>query len=83
MMAEADKREIMGFRLLPGFLGRRSQSAMVEAVREVVGAAPLVRPVTPWGRPMSVRMTSAGRLGWVICSLSCERTGAGMLTRPF
>ena len=39
---------------------------MVEAVREVVGAAPLVRPVTPWGRPMSVRMTSAGRLGWVI-----------------
>ncbi len=39
---------------------------MAGAVREVVGAAPLVRPVTRWGRPMSVRMTSAGRLGWVI-----------------
>ena len=25
-----------------------------------------MRPVTPWGRPMSVRMTSAGRVGWVI-----------------
>ena len=65
-MAEAGEREIMGFRLLPGFLGRAEQSAMVEAVREVVRAAPLVRPVTPWGKPMSVRMTSAGRLGWVI-----------------
>jgi alkylated DNA repair protein (DNA oxidative demethylase) len=65
-MTGAGEHEIMGFRILPGFLGRRSQSAMAEAVREVVGAAPLVRPVTRWGRPMSVRMTSAGRLGWVI-----------------
>ncbi len=65
-MAETGEREIMGFRLLPGLLGRAEQSAMVEAVREVVRAAPLVRPVTPWGKPMSVRMTSAGRLGWVI-----------------
>ncbi len=65
-MAEAGEREIMGFRLLPGLLGRAEQSAMVEAVREVVRAAPRVRPVTPWGKPMSVRMTSAGRLGWVI-----------------
>ena len=65
-MASGSERDIAGFRILPGFLGRRSQSAMVEAVREVVRAAPLVRPVTPWGKPMSVRMTSAGRLGWVI-----------------
>jgi alkylated DNA repair protein (DNA oxidative demethylase) len=65
-MAVADNREIMGFRILPGFLARRAQFVMVEAVREVVRDAPLVRPVTRWGRPMSVRMTSAGRLGWVI-----------------
>jgi len=38
---------------------------MVEALREVVRAAPLIRPVTPGGRPMSVRMTAAGRFGWV------------------
>lgn len=49
-----------------GWLDVRAQSALVAAVRGVVKQAPLVRPVTAWGRPMSVRMTSAGRLGWVI-----------------
>ena len=56
----------MGFRLLPGYLDQSAQQAMVAALREVIARAPLVRPVTPWGKPMSVRMTSAGRLGWVI-----------------
>ena len=65
-MGSGSAREIAGFRILPGFLARPAQSAMAAAVRAVVGAAPLVRPVTRWGRPMSVRMTSAGRLGWVI-----------------
>ena len=67
-MVRMDEREIIGFRLLPGFVGRPSQSEMVEAVRGIVGAAPLVRPVTRWGKQMSVRMTSAGRLGWVIAA---------------
>ncbi len=49
-----------------GHLGRAAQEAMVAALRAVIAEAPLVRPVTPWGKPMSVRMTSAGRLGWVI-----------------
>lgn len=57
--------EIRGFRLFPGFLDRPAQEAMVAALRGVVAAAPLFRPVTPGGKPMSVRMTSAGRLGWV------------------
>lgn len=55
-----------GVRHLPGFLSRPAQEAMVAALRGVIAAAPLLRPVTPWGKPMSVRMTSAGRLGWVI-----------------
>lgn len=38
---------------------------MVAQVRAVVAAAPLVRPVTPRGQPLSVRMTSAGSHGWV------------------
>lgn len=59
-------REIMGFRLLPGLLDQAAQEAMVAALRAVIAEAPLIRPVTPWGKPMSVRMTSAGRLGWVI-----------------
>jgi alkylated DNA repair protein (DNA oxidative demethylase) len=31
----------------------------------VAAAAPFVRPETPRGRPMSVRMTAAGRYGWI------------------
>jgi alkylated DNA repair protein (DNA oxidative demethylase) len=61
-----DAYEILGFRILPGFLVRAGQEAMVEALRGVIRVAPLIRPVTPWGKPMSVRMTAAGRLGWVI-----------------
>jgi len=65
-MGAGAEREIMGVRLLPGCLDRAAQEAMVAALRLVIAEAPLIRPVTPWGKPMSVRMTSAGRLGWVI-----------------
>lgn len=57
--------DIRGFRLWRGYLDRPAQEALVEALRVVVAAAPLVQPVTPGGRQMSVRMTAAGRLGWV------------------
>lgn len=58
-------REIRGLRVWPGYLGRAAQHALVEDLRAVAAAAPLVQPVTPGGRQMSVRMTAAGRLGWV------------------
>ena len=58
--------EIGGFVIHRGWLDRVAQEAMLGDVRAVLAAAPLVRPVTAWGKPMSVRMTSAGRLGWVI-----------------
>ncbi len=61
----AECRDIRGFRWYPGLVGPEGQVAMVAALREVVAAAPLIRPVTPGGRVMSVRMTAAGRLGWV------------------
>lgn len=57
--------EIGGFRIHKAFLDRPAQIVMVEALRDVVRAAPLFSPMTPWGKPMSVRMTSAGRYGWV------------------
>lgn len=38
---------------------------MLADIREVVRAAPLFVPRTPRGKPMSVRMTSAGSLGWI------------------
>lgn len=58
--------EIAGFRILHGRLDDAAQAAMLAELRGVIRTAPLMRPVTRWGRPMSVRMTAAGRLGWVI-----------------
>ena len=57
--------DLHGAALYPGYLGPDEQAALVDDLRSVVAAAPLFAPVTPWGGPMSVRMTSAGRYGWV------------------
>lgn len=55
-----------GTRHLPGFFDAAAQAALVEDIRAVVAAAPLFVPVMPrTGRPMSVRMTNCGALGWV------------------
>lgn len=56
---------IGGARLLPGYLAPAAQRAMVGELRTVARAAPFFRPVTRFGRPMSVQMTSAGACGWV------------------
>jgi len=55
-----------GVRHIPGHLSRDEQVALVDAVREVAAAAPLYRPEMPrTGKPLSVRMTNCGELGWV------------------
>lgn len=55
-----------GLRLYPGYLDREGQRAALAAVREVFTAAPLFTPRMPKsGRPMSVRMSNCGPLGWV------------------
>lgn len=55
-----------GIRHLPGFLDRDKQEALVESIRAIVSEAPLFVPVMPrTGKPMSVRMTNCGVLGWV------------------
>ncbi|MFN3641378.1 MAG: alpha-ketoglutarate-dependent dioxygenase AlkB [Gemmobacter sp.] len=56
---------VNGFALWPGLLDAGAQAAWVDDLRAVAAAAPFVRPVTPGGRAMSVRMTAAGRVGWV------------------
>jgi len=53
-----------GFIIWKEFLARDSQEELVESVRGILRAAPLFQPMTPWGKPMSVRMTSAGKYGW-------------------
>ena len=51
---------------MPGYLDRDTQVALVEAIRTVVQEAPLYVPTMPRsGKPMSVRMTNCGTLGWV------------------
>ncbi len=64
MWREAD-RSVRGVRIWTGFLDRTGQQRLLADIERVAAAAPFVRPVTPWGKPMSVEMTSAGRLGWV------------------
>lgn len=55
-----------GIRHIPGFLDRPKQEALVESIRAVVANAPLYVPAMPrTGKPMSVRMTNCGSLGWV------------------
>jgi alkylated DNA repair protein (DNA oxidative demethylase) len=55
-----------GVRHLPGFFDREAQEKLVEDIRAVVEAAPLYVPAMPkTGKPMSVRMTNCGTLGWV------------------
>ncbi len=57
--------DIRGFRLFQGFLDRPAQESLVAVLRELLRAAPLYQPVTPRGQKMSVRMSAAGRFGWV------------------
>lgn len=55
-----------GIRHFPGYLDRGQQETMVDTIREIVSAAPLFTPVMPGtGKPMSVRMSNCGELGWV------------------
>lgn len=41
------------------------QAPLVEILRGIVAVAPLFHPETRWGKKMSVRMTSAGAVGWM------------------
>ncbi|MFN4296460.1 MAG: alpha-ketoglutarate-dependent dioxygenase AlkB family protein [Brevundimonas sp.] len=54
-----------GFRLWPGRLAAPDQARLRDQVLAALRAAPLYRPVTPGGRPFSVRMSNLGPLGWV------------------
>ena len=56
---------LRGVAIYKGWLSPETQAAMVDELRGVVAQAPLFTPVTPRGKAMSVRMTSAGRYGWV------------------
>ena len=55
-----------GVTLTPGYLDRTAQDQLLAAVRAIIAAAPLFVPRMPRsGKPMSVKMTNCGPLGWV------------------
>ncbi|SES09323.1 alkylated DNA repair protein (DNA oxidative demethylase) [Tranquillimonas rosea] len=56
---------LRGINVFREALDSGEQRGMLDDLREVIRAAPLVQPETARGRKMSVRMTAAGRLGWV------------------
>lgn len=62
--AVAPTLTVRGVEVHRGFLPPEEQAALVEDLRGVIRAAPLFSPMTPYGKPMRVRMTSAGRYGW-------------------
>jgi alkylated DNA repair protein (DNA oxidative demethylase) len=55
-----------GLRVIPGYFDRPAQEVLLAALREVMRASPLYTPRMPKsGRPLSVRMTNCGPLGWM------------------
>jgi alkylated DNA repair protein (DNA oxidative demethylase) len=57
---------VSGLRIVPGFLDRDAQFALLAALRDVFRQAPIYTPRMPrTGKAMSVRMTNCGPLGWI------------------
>ncbi len=55
-----------GVRHLPDYFDRTAQQSLLNDIRRVVQSAPLYVPVMPrTGKPMHVRMSNCGSLGWV------------------
>jgi len=57
-----EPQEIKGFLHYAGWLDRDGQERLVADLRAVAQAAPLFSPMTPYGRPMSVRIDLGGPL---------------------
>jgi alkylated DNA repair protein (DNA oxidative demethylase) len=56
--------DVNGCHVLKGYLSRGAQEKIRDDIRSVVREAPLFSPMTPWGKPMSVGISSAGKYGW-------------------
>jgi DNA oxidative demethylase len=66
MTAMSTPSPLSGLRLVPGYLDRAAQEALLAALRAVLASAPLYTPRMPkTGKTLSVRMSNCGRLGWV------------------
>lgn len=64
-MNEPGLLQLRGVEIRKGFLDPEEQRALLRDIEECLTVAPPFAPETRFGRPMSVRMSSAGRFGWV------------------
>ncbi|WP_069298453.1 alpha-ketoglutarate-dependent dioxygenase AlkB family protein [Neptunicoccus sediminis] len=55
---------LRGFEIYKSLLSPPDQQAILDDIRAVIAQAPMFSPLTAWGKPMSVRMSSAGKYGW-------------------
>jgi alkylated DNA repair protein (DNA oxidative demethylase) len=55
----------VSFRLLLGRLDPEAQATLAAEVLALLEQAPAYRPMTPFGKPMTVEMSNFGPLGWV------------------
>ena len=58
------KLTIRGIDVHKGLLPQPAQEDLLAEILKIAEAAPLFSPMTPYGKPMRVRMTSAGKYGW-------------------
>jgi alkylated DNA repair protein (DNA oxidative demethylase) len=64
----AKQPNIEGLHHYQGHLGSDAQRRLIAAIDAVIAESPLYVPTMPKsGRPLSVRMTNCGKLGWVTC----------------
>lgn len=64
-MNECERIELRGVTVFRRALDEGAQAGLVDRIREIARAAPMFHPETRWGKRMSVKMTSAGKFGWV------------------
>ncbi|MES2861602.1 MAG: alpha-ketoglutarate-dependent dioxygenase AlkB [Pseudomonadota bacterium] len=57
--------DLPGFHYWPRRLDEAAQASLLAEIQAALAVAPLYRPVTPGGKPFSVRMSNLGPLGWV------------------
>ena len=56
---------VRGVHFWQAWLSKEKQTQILDDIRVVVARAPLFVPITSSGKKMSVRMTSAGCMGWM------------------
>ncbi|MEP2942277.1 MAG: alpha-ketoglutarate-dependent dioxygenase AlkB [Hyphomicrobiales bacterium] len=53
-------------RYIPAYIDRSGQEKLRDDIRSIIQRSPLFQPIMPrTGKPMSVRMSNCGSLGWV------------------